>query len=199
MGKTSPRNNPQNQSNSDSVGIELKGKHFKELAERFSSQIQVLNQRGFNQPRRNLIALKKNNGDIDEACTWLEKTSANRSNKSQPQAESIAPLSEELKGKHFQELAKKYSAQVEQLKQRGFNQPRRNLIALKKHNGDVQAACAWLNKKQNKPKKDSPDFNQLLAQLHAKGFYNDRKNLRLLHKAGGSLSQVLNQLESETS
>merc|ERR1712137_378999 len=200
--KTSPRKDQSNDSQplAEPVAPEMKGKHFQELAEKYSVQLVELNQRGFDQqPRRKLTALEKHNGNVDAACAWLEKTSPNRSNKFRKEQTTIQPAkNQEFKGKRIQELATKYASELGQMTQLGFHQSKRNLIALKKHDGDVQAACTWLNKKQNKPKKDSPDFNQLLVQLHAKGFYNDRKNLRLLHKAEGNVSLVLAQLESET-
>jgi len=174
--QTCPQNEKRN--NQKQSELELKGKHFQELAVMYSTQLAEITERGFNQkPRRSLIALKKHNGNVDAACAWLEQTCpqngkgnhqkhGNRGNHQQNNQPS------ELKGKHFKQLEEQFSAQVAELNQRGFDRPRRNLIALKKHNGDVDAACAWLeqtcpqNGKQNHPQHSAEHgFDRLRRNL----------------------------------
>jgi len=166
----------------------LRGQNFQQVAEEYSSQLKELNQKGFHQQRRNLFALKKFQGDVPAAAEWLEKSFSHEKLKEESKPNSpVRSYSKGLRGENI-----RYSTALQELQQKGFTDPKQNFIALKKHNGNADAACAWLRMKTSKP--EEQDLQAQLKILHDQGYFNDRKNRRLLCRANGNLETVLTVL-----
>lgn len=106
---------------------------LKALEVEYAAQLAFLKQHGFDHLRRNLMVLKKNDGNQDAALKWLQEG---------------GPC-----GGKWKQLKEEYASQLDELTKRGFDNPRWRLRSLMKFNGDVELASEWL-KTHHQPKND---------------------------------------------
>merc|ERR1712137_935581 len=152
------------------------------LRQQYSEELQRLQLLGFKQPGRNLKALIKFQGDVDQALQFLQTQ------------RKLNPRQQETK-----DLREKFGDQGRVLKQQGFSQLRRNLLALKQSDGDLDLAKQWLIENRSrqaiKIQALEQQFADQLVQLEQAGYPNRKRNIRILNKVEGNLQQAIEQLE----
>lgn len=130
---------------------------------------------GYDKPKKNLRVLKKVAGDIEKAKEKLAKKKPNRG-------------LDEIKAAGWED---KHA----QLVAAGYVKPKRNLKALERAKGDIEAAKKWLAEqkviKEKKTKGMTPDdWDVKSVELAAAGYTNQKYNIKALRKAGGDIEKA---------
>jgi len=152
--------------------------NLKEL--QFSSQLQQLEEMGFDKRKQNIRLLNRFEGDVQRVTSFLldRQRGGKRSN-----------LEEDLE---------RYQAQLQVLKELGYTNTKLNVRLLRRFNGEVDKVANVLLtkqdrslKKQNHLDADLETYKVHLNVLKGMGYTNEKLNLRLVKRFDGDLKQVV--------
>jgi len=144
------------------------------LKETYATQLELLSQKGFDNTRVNLRLLNRCDGDLNRVLEeLLSKKDFNRGR---------------WCGLKAPELESEYATQLAFLNHHGFNKLGRNLMVLKKHGGNQEAALKWLQGGHSpKWKRLKEEYASELKELTNRGFQDPRLRLMSLKKCRGDV------------